>query len=235
MVGALLIFGRFKNSNKVINSSLAFASGVMLTISITDLIPSSISGFLTYYYVIPSLLFALIFVILGIIVSTLINKYIPDINTTNIDEKQLFKVGIITMAAIVLHNLPEGIATFITTTQDPYLGLSLALAITMHNIPEGISIAIPIYYSTKSKFKALSYTFVSCVSEPIGAIIAYWFLAPYVNGFIMSIIFALIAGIMLSISIYELIPGSLKYGSLNNTIKYFLLGVAFMCICHFII
>jgi len=235
MLGSILIFFRFKNTNDVVCSSLAFASAVMLTVSFTDLIPSGIFGFLKTYQLVPSLLLTLIFLIVGIILSMLINKYIPDISSTSISNKGLFKVGIISMIAIILHNVPEGIATFMTSTKDIRLGLSLALAITLHNIPEGISISIPIYYSTKSKIKALLYTFVSGMSELVGAIIAYCFLSPWMNDFVMSILMVLIAGIMISISMYELIPASLKYNYISKTIKYFLLGVTFMVICHIFI
>ncbi len=234
MLGAILIFFKVKNSEKIICASLAFASGVMLTISFTDLIPSSISGFLNIYYLIPAILLSLIFIVLGIALSMFINKYIPDIKSSNkINDKGLFKVGIISMIAIILHNVPEGIATFMTSTKDIQLGLSLALAITLHNIPEGISISVPIYYSTRSKLKSLLFTFVSGISEPIGAIIAYLFLAPYMNEFVMSILFAIIAGIMISIAVYELIPASLKYNNILRTTKYFLIGSIFMIVCHF--
>ena len=122
-----------------------------------------------------------------------------------------------------------------TSTQNIELGISLALAIALHNIPEGISISIPIYYSTKSKFKAFIYTFISGLSEPLGAVIAYLFLAPYMNNLIMGLILAIIAGIMLYISLYELIPASLKYDNVKATIKYFLIGSIFMIICHFVL
>jgi len=232
MLGAILIFFKAKNTDRVVCSALAFASGVMIMVSITDLIPSAISGFLNMYYLIPAILFTLIFLVLGIVLSTLINKYIPDINSNDISNKGLFKVGIISMIAIILHNIPEGIATFMTSTKDISLGLSLALAIALHNIPEGISISVPIYYSTRSKVKALGYTFVSGISELVGAVIAYLFLAPYMNEFVMSILMALIAGIMISISLYELIPASLKYKNIFQTMKFFLIGVVFMGICH---
>lgn len=234
MIGALLIFLNFKNTDKVICGSLAFAAGVMLTVSVTDLIPSSMQGLLNIYYFFPAILLVLIFIVIGIIISTLINKYIPDISSKDVSNKGLFKVGIISMIAIILHNVPEGIATFMTSTKNIQLGLSLAIAISLHNIPEGISISVPIYYSTKSKLKSLFYTFVSGVSEPVGALIAYLFLAPYMNDFIMSLLLSVIAGIMISISAYELIPASLKYKNIGNTLKFFLIGVTFMCICHFI-
>lgn len=232
MIGALLIFFKFKNTNRVVCSSLAFAAGVMLTISVTDLIPSSIKGLLKVYYFFPAILLSLIFIVLGIVISTLINKYIPDISAKDVDNKGLFKVGLISMIAIILHNVPEGIATFMTSTRDIQLGLSLALAITLHNIPEGISISVPIYYSSKNKAKALLYTFISGVSEPIGAIIAYLFLAPYMTDTIMSILLAIIAGIMIAISMYELIPASFKYKEPKRSIWYFFIGSMFMLICH---
>jgi len=232
MIGALLIFFKFKNTFNVVSSSLAFAAGVMITVSITDLIPSSLIGFLDIYYVFPAILMTLIFIVMGIVISTLINKYIPDIKSNEINNKGLFKVGVISMIAIILHNVPEGIATFMTSAKDISLGLSLAIAITLHNIPEGISIAVPIYYSTKSKFKALLYTFVSGMSELLGAVISYLFLSPFMNNFIMSILLSIIAGIMTSISMYELIPASLRYNDTKRTIKYFLIGSLFMMMCH---
>ena len=228
MLGSILIFFKYRNTDKVVCSALSFAAGVMLTVSATDLIPSSITGLLNIYYLFPALLIALISIVFGIAISTLINKYIPDINSEKVGNKGLFKVGIISMIAIILHNVPEGIATFMTSTKDIQLGLSLALAITLHNIPEGISISVPIYYSTKSKAKA----FVSGISEPLGAIIAYLFLAPYMNDLIMSILLSGIAGIMIAISIYELIPASLKYNNTKRTTLYFLIGSIFMMICH---
>lgn len=232
MIGAVLIFFKYKDTDKVICSSLAFASGVMLMISITDLIPSSIKGLLDTYYFIPAVLIALISIISGIAISCLINKYVPDINSEVENKKGLYKVGIISMIAIILHNIPEGIATFMTSTKNIQLGLSLAVAIALHNIPEGISISIPIFYSTKSKFKALLYTFISGISEPVGALIAYLFLAPYMNDLIMSILLANIAGIMISISVYELIPASLKYNNIKRSIIYFIIGGIFMLVCH---
>ena len=229
---SLLIFLKFKNADRVVCYSLAFAAGVMITVSITDLIPSTISGLLKNYYLFPAVLLTLIFIVVGIVLSTIINKYIPDISSKEINNKGLFKVGLISMIAIILHNVPEGIATFMTSTRDIKLGLSLALAITLHNVPEGISISIPIYYSTKNKFKAILYTFISGISEPIGAIIAYLFLAPFMNDVIMSVLLAIIAGIMISISMYELIPASFKYNNVKGSVRFLAIGSIFMLVCH---
>lgn len=237
MFGAIFIFFRFKDSDGIILKALAFASGVMIVICITDLIPSSFFGFLDIYKIFPAFLFVSIFIVVGIILSMLINKHLPggDDSVTSGNNKVLYKVGLISMIAIVLHNIPEGIATFMVSNHDLTLGISLALAISLHNIPEGISISIPIYYSTKSKFKALLYTFVSGLSELFGAVLAYLFLSPYMNDFVMSILFALIAGIMLYIPVYELIPTSLSYGRKKCSVLYFLVGALFMVSCHYLL
>ena len=124
------------------------------------------------------------------------------------------------MIVLIFHNLPEGIATFVSSYHDINLGLKLGLAIMLHNIPEGISIAIPICYSTKSKIKAFRATLISGLSEPLGALLAFIFFKNYVNDLMISFILIIVAGIMITLSIQEMLPASLKY----NENKYIYLG-----------
>lgn len=229
MIGIIPIFIKIKNKDKIVSASLAFASGVMLCVSITDLIPESIAMLNNYYTGFLVVLLSFIFVILGIIISSLIDKYLPTKT-----EGTLYRVGIISMLAIILHNIPEGIATFISTTKDTSLGISLATSIAFHNIPEGISISVPIYYSTKSKSKAFIYTFISALSEPLGAIITYLFLLPLVNDILLGLLFSLIAGIMLQISLTELLPESINYNYPKLTKIFFIIGIIFMLLKMFI-
>lgn len=226
LIGFLFVYFK-NNSNKVLVSSLAFASGVMLLISILDLIPSSFSLINQIYYVIPAILICSLFVVVGVIISMTIDKYLPD-NTYK--DGYLYRVGMISMIAIILHNVPEGIATFLTSNHDLKLGITLAIALALHNIPEGISVAVPIYYSTGSKKKAFLYTLVSGMSEFIGAIIASIFLVGFSNDFFMGCLYAVIAGIMMHISIYELLPSSFKYKKPKETILFFIIGMIFMFI-----
>ena len=164
------------------------------------------------------------------IASSLIDKTLP----TSTKDIPLYKVGIISMLAIILHNLPEGIATFISTTKDTALVISLAIAIALHNIPEGISISVPIYYATKSRGRALLYTFISSLSEPFGAILTYLFLLPLINDIILGLLFALIAGIMIQISFTELLPTSTNYQETKTTKTFFIIGIIFMLLKFFI-
>lgn len=230
MLGTIFIFIKSRNHDKIILSSLAFAAGVMITVSITDLVPESISLLNDNLKGTSTIIISFLSVILGVIISMLIDYYLPDKPTSYIKDKGLYKVGFISMIAIILHNIPEGIATFIATSSDITLGISLAIAIAMHNIPEGISISVPIYYSTNSKSKALLYTGVSALSEPFGAILAYLFLRNIMNDIILGILFSLIAGIMLQISFCELIPTARKYNYKKYFYLFFIIGIIFMLI-----
>ena len=227
LLGVLPIF--INKTNKIIISALSFAAGVMITVSIIDLIPEGINYLNETFKIIPAILILAIFITLGIILSMTIDKYI------NKGREGLYKIGIISMIAIILHNIPEGIATYLSTENNLKLGLKLTLAIALHNIPEGISIAIPIYYSKKSRVKAFIYTLTSALSEPLGALLAYLFLSNVMNNIIMGIFLSLISGIMIQISLYELIPTSLKYKNKKITIIFFIIGTLFMMINHLIL
>ena len=136
------------------------------------------------------------------------------------------------MVALMIHNFPEGIATFISGYENTTLGISIALAIALHNIPEGISIAIPIYYSTRSRLKAFKYTLYSGLAEPLGAFLAFIFLRPYINEIILAITFALVAGIMLYISFAELIPTARKYKYHKIYLISIFLGIFTIILSH---
>ena len=229
MIGTIIIFFK-KKTNNILISSLGFAAGVMLCVSLTDLIPESYNLLKDNFSLFLTILYILIFINIGFIFSMCIDKYLPEVKETN--HKGLYRVGIISMLAIILHNVPEGIATFMATTSDITLGISLAIAIALHNIPEGIGISVPIYYSTKSRGKALLYTFISGISEPFGALLAYLFLSKYINNTIMGFLFSFIAGIMMHISLYELLPTSKKYNNKKLSYLFLIIGILFMYVTH---
>ena len=212
------------NQNKIINFSLSFSLGVMSTISIISLIPESFNYL--DRSIIENIIYILIFINIGILTNKLIDK---KINISN----NLYKIGIISMIAIILHNIPEGIITAITTASNLSLGLSLMVAIALHNIPEGISIAIPLYYATKNRKKAYLYTFISGISELIGAVISLVFLKDIINNFILAALLGITAGIMLDISCNELLKESLSYNNKKITITSIILGIVIMLICKY--
>ncbi len=229
MIGYLVIYIKKDNHDKIISSSLAFASGVMISTSILDLIPESIKLLSKNVSHISTIFLCFLGLLLGIILSMIINYYIPD--TPKITSNNtLYRVGLLSMIAIIMHNIPEGIATFMASTSNRTLGISLTLAIAMHNIPEGISISVPIYYSTRKKKVAFIYTLISALSEPFGALLALIFLRNIITETILAITFSLIAGIMLEISMRVLLPNTKKYHNKKRIIIFFMIGILFMCL-----
>ena len=208
---------------KIVSSSLMFSSGVMITLSIFSLIPESFKLLTQTFNKNQAILVTLFLFSAGIFIFKIINK-----NSKENNKLPLYNLGILSLFTIIIHNIPEGMATFISYTSNPTLGIKLAIAIALHNIPEGIAIAIPIYYATKNLKKASIYTIISGLSEFIGALITFLFLKDYITPLLQSITLAITAGIMISISITEYIPNSKKYNSKNNV--YFFIGSIIMII-----
>ncbi len=142
-----------------------------------------------------------------------------------LQQKNLLRMGLFTALAIGIHNFPEGLATFLAALDDPGLGVAIAVAIALHNIPEGISVAVPIFYATGSRKKAFWYSAASGLAEPVGAIVAYMALRTFLGGEggvippqIMGILFGGVAGIMVYISLDELLPTSRAYGKGHDSL-----------------
>lgn len=237
VIGAFIVFFSKSENKKLITFALAFSAGVMITISFTDLFPAAEEALTKYHGKLNGILFTIFFMIIGVLIALLIDHFIPEgekenYSKNNNKSNNLYRVGFVSMIAIMLHNFPEGVATFVSGYQNTTLGLYISMAIALHNIPEGISIAMPIYYSTKSKSKAFKYTFLSGVAEPIGALLAFLFLKPFINEMILGVIFALVAGIMLYIAFQELIPESRRYGFNGLYIFSIFLGICIIPISH---
>jgi ZIP family zinc transporter len=155
----------------------------------------------------------------------------------SIERGRLLRVGLFTALAIAIHNFPEGLATFLSALEDPALGLAIALAIALHNIPEGVSVSVPIYYATGDRRKAFVYSLLSGLCEPLGAVIAYLVLLTLVAGdmsafpsHVVGMMFTVVAGIMVYISVDELLPTSCAYGKRHDSLLGFIGGMAVMAL-----
>ena len=143
---------------------------------------------------------------------------------------RLLRVGVMTALAIGIHNFPEGLATFVSALHDPSLGLAIAIAIAIHNIPEGIAVSVPVFYATQDRKKAFLYSFLSGLAEPVGAVIGYLVLLPFMSPVVMGVVFGLVAGIMVFISIDELLPAAREYGEHHLSIYGLVAGMAVMAV-----
>jgi ZIP family zinc transporter len=161
----------------------------------------------------------------------------PDTPNKGMSQNELLRTGLFAALAIGIHNFPEGLATFLSALQDPALGTAIAMAIALHNIPEGISVSVPIYFATGKRGKAFLYSVLSGMSEPVGAAIAYIALRVLVGGEggvmppeVMGVLFAGVAGIMVYISLDELLPTSRAYGKGHDSLLGLLAGMVVMAL-----
>ena len=210
LLGGLLSYINISEEkrNKFITFCLSFSLAIMISLSVFELIPETFITLLKEYSILNTNFIIIGVFIIGVIIILVLNKIIDRMSQ---NENNLYKLGILNMIALMAHNLPEGIATFMSSYNDINLGIKIAIAIMLHNIPEGISIAIPIYYATKSRGKALKMTALSSLAEPLGALLCYIFLKDNINEFSIGIILTLVAGIMITLAIHELLPEAKKY------------------------
>uniref|UniRef100_A0A831U999 Zinc transporter ZupT n=1 Tax=Geobacter metallireducens TaxID=28232 RepID=A0A831U999_GEOME len=161
----------------------------------------------------------------------------PGTHDHRIDRHRLVRMGLFTALAIAIHNFPEGLATFLAALHDPRLGAAIALAVALHNIPEGISVSVPIYYATGDRRKAFGYSLLSGMAEPVGAGVAYLAIHLFLGGNgevippqIMGLMFGAVAGIMVYISLDELLPTSKAYGTGHDSLLGLVSGMVVMAL-----
>lgn len=232
-IGSVMAVFAKRTNTKFLACSLGFSAGVMIYVSMIEIfsksrtyIASATNDVMGYYLAVASF-FA------GIVIIGLIDYFVPSTegDIGNLSEKDghsksLQRMGFVTALAIGIHNFPEGLATFTSALQDPHLGIAIAVAIAIHNIPEGIATSVPIYYATGSRKRAFAVSFFSGITEPLGAIIGYALLRPFFNDVVFGALFGIIAGIMVFISVEELLPMAREYAKSKITIIGFVFGMA---------
>ena len=233
VLGSVVIFKKWKREqiNKFITFCLSLSLIIMIGISITELIPEASLSILIRYKLVKGIFLAVVVFAIGIFSVYFLNRKIEKSSGSDLD---LYRLGILSMLALMLHNLPEGIVTFLSSYQNMELGFKISLAIMLHNIPEGISIAVPIYYATGSKKKAVFMTFLSGLAEPLGAFLAFVFLRKFITDTMIGFILVFVAGLMITLAIHELLPKALKYHENSYILLGFLLGFLLLFINHFV-
>ena len=240
-IGSALAFFTKKTNTKFLSISLGFSAGVMIYVSMIEIFFKAKDALVAELGLKAGSWATVGAFFGGMFIIALIDKLIPsgenphevhsveDINNKTSDPK-LLRMGIFTALAVGIHNFPEGLATFISALQQPSIAIPIAVAIAIHNIPEGIAVSVPVYYATGDRKKAFFYSFLSGLSEPIGALIGYLVLMPFINDFVFGIIFAGVAGIMVFISLDELLPSAQKYGEHHLSIYGLVAGMVVMAV-----
>jgi ZIP family zinc transporter len=241
-IGSAIAFFSKRTNWAFLSVSLGFSAGVMIYVSLIEIFAKArdalaeVHGRESGTWITAAAFFG------GILVIAIIDRLIPayenpheahaieEMQQAVVRQKRLMRMGAITALAIGIHNFPEGLATFVGTLADPAIGMAIAVAIAVHNIPEGISVSVPIYFATGSKKKAFWLSFLSGVSEPIGALIGYTILRPIFSETVFGILFASVAGIMVFISLDELLPAAREYGEGHLAIYGLICGMAVMAL-----
>ncbi|MEH7886293.1 zinc transporter ZupT [Bacillus sp. JJ1609] len=243
-IGSILAFFTSTTNTKFLSIALGFSAGVMIYVSMIEIFVKAKDALVSAMGVQLGNWATVGGFFGGILLIALIDKFIPkqsnphelktveDMNqpAKAVQDAALLKMGSFTALAIGIHNFPEGIATFTSAIQDPALGVAIAIAIAIHNIPEGIAVSVPVYFATGDKKKAFKLSFLSGLSEPIGALAAYLFLMPFLNDIMFGVIFAAVAGIMVFISLDELLPAAKRYDESHLAIYGLIAGMAVMAI-----
>ncbi len=237
-IGAAIVLAVGKVSARFLAASLGFSAGVMIYVAMIELMATAqatLSGTLgrvTGSWVAVAGFFG------GIALIAVIDHFVPDdLNPHEVvqgDEDparaRLMRTGLMTAVALAIHNFPEGFATFISALEDPKLGIPIAVAIAIHNMPEGIAVALPIRAATGSRAKAFWYAFLSGLAEPAGALIGYVLLRPFLSDTLMGVVLAGVAGIMVFISLDELLPTAEQFGEHHLAIYGVVAGMAVMAV-----
>lgn len=249
-IGSSIAFFVKGKNTKFLTFSMGFAAGVMLYVSFMEIFPHALHALGHDKYI------GVIAFFVGMLLVALIDKLVPhnenphefmseaeqeeaamDVEALKQGKelsargkKRLMRVGMMTALALALHNFPEGFATFVSALNDVSLGITIAIAIALHNIPEGISVSMPVYYATGSRSKAFWYSFLSGVVEPIGALIGYALLMNYLDSNMMAILLSGVAGIMVFISLDQLLPAAEEYGDHHISIYGVLGGMGVMAV-----
>lgn len=243
-IGSAVAFFSKRTNTKFLAGALGFSAGVMIYVSLVEIFVkakdslSAALGSTEGYWVTTAAFFG------GIAFIALIDRMVPsfenphepktledmDSKPRNGKDRTLLRMGLFSALAIAIHNFPEGLATFTAALTDPTLGVSIAVAIAIHNIPEGIAVSVPIYYATGNRRKAFFYSFLSGLAEPVGALVGYFILMPFANELTFGILFAAVAGIMVFISLDELLPTAEKYGEHHVAIYGLIAGMVIMAL-----
>lgn len=243
-IGAAIgLLGR-GTSDRFLAGGLGFSAGVMLYVSFVELLPEGAAilsgdpdgGATTT----RGMALAVAAFFGGIAVIALLDRLVPqsmnphefpEEHTSTEEQRRnqrLMRTGVVTAIVLALHNVPEGFATFISALQSPEIAIPIVVAIAIHNIPEGIAVSVPVHRATGSRAKAFWMATLSGMAEPVGAVIGYLLLAPFLDGAGMGAVLAAIAGVMVFVSLDELLPAAEENGEHHVTIYALIAGMAVM-------
>ncbi|MBR4036392.1 MAG: ZIP family metal transporter [Oscillospiraceae bacterium] len=235
-LGGLAVIAKGGISQKGLSVSQGFAAGVMLAVSILDLLPESYGVYYSYMPVLIAFKSVAVLFVLGCIIGTLVSSVVMPYTAVSETDKisSVRRIALITFAVMVVHNLPEGMLTIFTSSADFSMGIEMAVAVALHNIPEGMAIASPVLYTSGSRLKAFMWSLMAGMAEPIGGILAFTLLKNTVTPAFLNGFMPMVAGIMCQAAVCELVPTAIKLSNIKHTFCGIITGITAMAIGLFL-
>lgn len=240
-VGSLIAILTRSTNRRFISFALGLSAGVMLYVSFCELFADSQSALEGMFGEQTGTTYAVLAMFGGLLLAMIIDRLVPEVqnphelhsveelNDAN-NHHKLQRMGLVTALAIAVHNFPEGIATFMSAYESAATGLAVAVAVAIHNIPEGVAVSVPILAATGNRRKAFWYSFASGLAEPVGALVGFIVLMPLLSALTMNIVLAAVSGIMIYISLDELLPAAREYGENHIEMYGLVVGMAIMAV-----
>ena len=247
-IGSVIAFMTKRTNRRFLAFSLGLSAGVMIYVSFMEMLYSARIELEAMRGEQQGALIAAAAFFGGMLIAYLIDRAVPEAENPhelhNVEEmrgednqhhnhaanKKLRHAGIFSAIVLAIHNFPEGIATFAAAYSDISTGVAIAIAVAIHNIPEGIAVSVPVFHATGSRRKALWYSMLSGLAEPLGAMVAWLILTPFITPLLLHCIMAAVAGIMIYISFDELLPAAHYYGESHTSILGLFVGMAIMAV-----
>ena len=240
-VGSIIALVTRSTNRKFISFALGLSAGVMLYVSFVEMFADSCEGLVEMFGDKAGTTWGVVALFGGLLLAMVIDRLVPEVENPHelhsveeLNDKnnhhRLQRMGVVTALAIAVHNFPEGIATFMSGYESIQTGLAVALAVAIHNIPEGVAVSVPIFAATGSRRKAFWYSFASGLAEPVGALVGFAVLMPLMSPLTMNIVMAAVAGIMVYISLDELLPAAREYGENHIEMYGMIAGMAIMAL-----
>ncbi|MHC9086986.1 zinc transporter ZupT [Luteimonas sp. RIT-PG2_3] len=238
-LGSLLVVTSKKPNPRLLAFGLAFAGGAMVYVSLSEILNKSIHSFTLAFGDKLGFTWGTLSFLGGVLLIVAIDHLVPnphegleadDPHLREHNPDYIKRVGLLTALAITAHNFPEGLATFFATLENPGVGMPLAFAIAIHNVPEGIAIAVPVYFATNNKWYAFVACLLSGLAEPLGAIIGYTLLKPFLSEAMFGALFGIIAGVMVFLALDELLPAAKRYAKGHETVYGLVAGMGVLAI-----
>lgn len=233
VLGAAFVVRADQAEPRLLPLALAFAGGAMVYVSLVEILPKAIAALAADHGYRQGYALATLCFFAGVALLILLDRLVPNPHPdthphTDAERQRLARLSLLTAAAITAHNLPEGLATFFATLDSPSLGAPLAVAIALHNIPEGVSIAVPVFYATGSRAKAVGAALLSGLAEPLGALLGFVLLGPFLSPSLFGAVFGVIAGAMVYLALDELLPSAQRHAKGHDTAYAMVAGMVML-------